>query len=563
MLATMIEWLQRVLPPGSVAGGLATLSLAVTLGLLLGAIRVRGARLGVAAVFFSSLVLSSLGMAVSDEVLHFLRDFALIIFVYTIGLQVGPGFFSSLRAEGLKLNLLAVATLVIGAILSAGIVLAIHLPRESGAGIFTAGFASSPSLAAAQGALRDRFGRTPEGDAVVASTNLVYAIGYPFGLIGPIVLVMIFKAIFRVDVQKEREALLAREETSRPPIGFVDVEVTRPEIAGTALRDHELIQSSGIVLSRLLRDQKVTVPTGSTVIQVGDIYRVVGNKPQRAAAVRLLGRLSSTSLDAVSGDIQRVRLLVTHQHALRRPLRELDLIRRFGVTVTRVTRAGVDLQPRANLSLKFGDNVAAVGPSEGIKKVEAELGNSIDVLNRPQLVPIFLGIVLGVIVGSIPIALPGMHSGIRIGLAGGPMIVAILLSRLGSLGSIVWYMPVSARNLFRDFGMAVFLSCIGLEAGEGFFQMLTSSHGVELLIWAAVITLVPMLIVGTFMRVVLKINFITLSGFIAGAMTSSPTLLFANEMTESSAPSLAYAAVYPLSMLTPIFLAQILATMLF
>ncbi len=558
----MIEWLQRVLPPGSVAGGLATLSLAVTLGLLLGAVRVRGAKLGVAAVFFSSLILSSMGLRVNDLILQFLRDFALIIFVYTIGLQVGPGFFSSLRAEGLLLNACAVATLLLGAILSAVVVLGAHLPHESAAGIFTAGFATSPSLAAAQGALQDRFGHTPTGDTLAANVGLVYAIGYPFGLIGPILLVTIFKALFRVDLAKERAALKAREEVRRPPIGFVDIEVTKPEVAGTALRDHELIQSSGIVLSRLLRDQKVTVPTGSTVIHVGDVYRVVGNKPQRAAAARLLGHVSSTSLDNVSGDIQRVRLLVTHRAALRKSLRELDLIRRFGVTITRVTRAGIELQPRADLSLKFGDNVAAVGPSEGLKKVEAELGNSVDVINRPQLVPVFLGIVLGVIVGSIPIALPGMHGAIRIGLAGGPMIVAILLSRLGSLGSIVWYMPVSARNLFRDFGMAVFLSCIGLEAGEGFFGMIASHHGVMLLLWAAVITLVPMLIVGAFMRLVLKINFITLSGFIAGAMTSSPTLLFANELTESSAPSLGYAAVYPLSMLTPIFCAQVLATAL-
>jgi putative transport protein len=559
----MWQWLERVLPPGSVASGLATLSLAVTIGLLLGAVRVRGAKLGVAAVFFSSLILSSMGMQIDDHILTFVRDFALIIFVYTIGLQVGPSFFSSLRAEGLMLNLCAVATLLLGAMISAVVVLGVHLPHESAAGLFTAGFATSPSLAAAQGALHDRLAKVPDqAAAAVARVGVVYAIGYPFGLIGPIVLVMIFQRLFRIDLAKERAALQEREETRRPPIGFTDVEVTRTEISGTALRAHEQVHSSGIVLSRLLRDQKVTVPRGDTVIKVGDIYRVVGSKQQRAAAVRLLGRVSPTSLDAVSGDIQRIRLLVTHRGALRKTLRELDLIKRFGVTITRVTRAGVELQPRANLSLQFGDNVAAVGPSEGLKKVEAELGNSVDVINRPQLVPVFLGIVLGVLVGSIPIALPGLHTGIRIGLAGGPMIVAILLSRLGSLGSIVWYMPVSARNLFRDFGMAVFLSCIGLEAGKGFFPMLVGEHGISILLWAAVITLVPMLIVGSFMRLVLKINFITLSGFIAGAMTSSPTLLFANEMTDSSAPSLSYAAVYPLSMLTPIFCAQILATTL-
>jgi putative transport protein len=264
------------------------------------------------------------------------------------------------------------------------------------------------------------------------------------------------------------------------------------------------------------------------------------------------------NLSESTGAVHRMELVVTQGTILGKTLRELNLTNRYGVTVARVQRAGVDLPARASLSFHFGDTVIVVGPEQGIKAVEQELGNSNDALNHTQLIPIFLGIWLGVIVGSLPIAIPGMHSSLRIGLAGGPMLVAIALSRLGNIGSVVWYMPPAANQILRDFGMAVFLACVGFQSGDHFLEKLIYEHGIPLVAWGMVVTIVPMLLVGLFARIVMKLNFLTLSGLISGAMTSSPTLFFANEATGSQAPAVAYAAVYPLSMLVPVFCSQFL-----
>ncbi len=250
-----------------------------------------------------------------------------------------------------------------------------------------------------------------------------------------------------------------------------------------------------------------------------------------------------------------MELVVTRTQVLRRSLRELDLIKRHGVTVARITRAGIDLAPKATLRLAFADRVTIVGPQAAMKLVEAELGNSPDILNRPQLIPIFLGIVLGVFAGSLPLHVPFLHTTLRIGLAGGPLLAAIVLSQLGNVGSVVWYMPVAANGLFRDFGLAVFLACVGLEAGNGLLQRIIHDGGLNLVLWGAIVTVVPVFIVACLARVIWKMNFITLSGWVAGAMTSSSALAFANDLAGSDAPAVSYAAVAPLATLVPIICA--------
>jgi putative transport protein len=326
------------------------------------------------------------------------------------------------------------------------------------------------------------------------------------------------------------------------------------------LRDQRFLQDRGVLITRLHRSGVQTVPTADTSIQVGDFLRAYGPQPALNELISIVGRPSPINLSDVSGNIEREELLVTRRQVLGKSLRELNLINHHGVTITRISRAGIELPARASVKLQFGDNVVAVGPHEGLRSVEVELGNSVAALNQTQLTPIFIGIWLGVIVGSIPLFIPGLNATIRIGLAGGPMIVAIILSRLGNLGSVVWYMPPAANQLLRDFGMAVFLACVGFNSGDHFLQKLIYQGGLPLIVWGAAVTLIPMFIVGLFARIVLKMNFITLSGLVAGAMTSSPTLLFSNEITASNASAVAYATVYPLSMLLPVFLAQILAT---
>jgi putative transport protein len=514
-------------------------------------------KLGISGVLFSALLFGQLGLTIDPKVLQFLRDFALILFMYAIGLQVGPGFISSLRTEGLRLNVLSVAVLVLGAVMAAAIGGA-H-GRIAAPGLYTGAFTTTPGLAAAQETLRRTPSAGEQSEIAAARTGLAYTITYPFGVIGPVLVIVALRRVFRIQIKDEQNALAAAEDKRRPPIETLDFEVTQSAQAGKPLRNHPLLRDNNIVFSRLLRGDVLTVLTGETLVQLGDVYRAVGQREHLAELGSAMGRPSTVDLGAAVGDVRRMELVVTRTHVLRRPLSELNLMRRTGVTIARVNRAGVNLIPTASLRLAFADQVTVVGPEAGLKMVEAELGNSPETLNRPRLVPIFLGIVLGVLVGSIPLRFPGLNITLRIGLAGGPLLAAIALSQFGNIGSIVWYMPTSANQLFRDFGLAVFLACVGLQSGDHFLQHAAQGSGVALLLWGAAVTLVPIFIVGCFARLVMQMNFITLSGWVAGAMTSSPALLFADEMAGSDAPAVAYAAVAPLATLVPILCSQILA----
>lgn len=553
--------LADLIPKGSAPAGMAMLSLAIVVGLGLGAIRIRGIRLGVSGVLFSALLFGQLGLTVDAKVLEFVRDFALIVFVYAIGLQVGPGFLASLRREGLRLNLLSLAVIALGALLTVAIVKITRLPRVSASGLYAGAFTTTPGLAAGQDALGHVLTSTAARINATDTASLAYTVAYPFGILGPILVIALLRRIFRIDMQHERLAIIAAEQTHRPAISHMDIEITRHEHTGKVLKEHPLLRARGITFSRLLRDNAVIVPTGDTEIRIGDIYRAVGSKEGLAELVQLIGRPSTTDI-ATNNGVQRIDLVVTRTQILRRPLRELDLTRRTGVTLARVNRSGIELTPAASLRLQFGDRVTAVGPDAGLKIVEAELGNCPDTLNRPQLVPIFLGIVLGVFIGSIPLAVPGLSLQLRIGLAGGPMLAAILLSQLGNVGSVVWYMPVAANQLFRDFGLAVFLACVGLQSGNHFIQRISHGGGVDFIIWGALITMLPVLLVGMFARYFLRLNFLTLSGWVSGAMTSSPALLFSHDLTGSDVPAVAYAAVAPLGMLAPIVCAQLIVVAL-
>lgn len=554
--------LDRLWLGGSVSAGLATLSLAVTLGLMLGAIRVRGVKLGISGVLFAALCFGQFGLTPDSGVLSFLRDFSLILFVYAIGLQVGPGFVQSLKAEGLRLNLLSIAVLVLGALMTYVVVVVAHLHRDAASGLYAGAFTTTPGLAAGQEVLSHSFSRgAPEAVDAVRLAGLAYAVTYPFGMVGPVFAIVLFRRLFRVNLATELNAYRATTQQQRMPPAIKDIQITNGEITGMAIKDLAFVRHHNIIFTRLLRDDVMTVPTAETQLACGDIIRAVGPEDLMDELVGHLGKLSAVDLSNVASDIRRLDLVVTRTAVLRKTLRELNLIHRTGVTITRVIRTGVELAPSATLSLQFGDSVTAVGPASGLAAVERELGNSPDLLNRSQLFPIFLGIVLGIVVGNIPIAIPGMNGGIKLGLAAGPMLVAIALSRLGNVGSIVWYMPAAANQLFRDFGLAVFLACVGLQQGDHFVQKLLSGGGLLLLIWGAVITMVPLLIVGWIGRRMMKMNFVTLAGWAAGAMTSSPALLFAGEITQSDAPAVAYAAVAPLAMIVPILCCQALAAL--
>jgi putative transport protein len=553
----------RALTLQSSAWGLAIFSLAITFGLALGAVRIRGFRLGVAGVLFSALLFGQLGLTLEPRVLTFLRDFALIIFVYSIGLQVGPGFLTSLRDEGVQLNILTIAVIVLGAAMTALVARIAHLDKLYVSGLFAGAFTSTPALAAGQEALRQMHASTLDRlSAGLALTGTAYTLSYPLGIVGPILCIVILRRILRIRIEDERASHTAAEQKRRPPIEVIDLEMTEARHDGTAIKDLALLHGTDVIFSRLVRDGTLTVPTGDTVIRLGDLYRAVGPRIALARVAKAMGRLTTMPAVAADSDVQRTDLIVTRTAVLRRSLRELNFIRRAGVTIVRVHRADIELTPRASLRLQFGDRLTAVGPAAGLKAVESEVGNCPEFLNRAQLVPIFLGIVLGVVVGSVPLIVPGLHARLSIGLAGGPMIAAIILSQLGNIGSVIWYMPVAANQLFRDFGLAVFLACVGLKAGDHFLQNLHGGAGLALIAWGLAITMLPVLIVGLLARMLFRTNFVTLAGWIAGAMTSSPALLFAGESTGSDAPALAYAAVAPLAMVAPIVCAQLLVVFL-
>jgi putative transport protein len=426
----------EVLNPETVTGGLAWLSLAVVFGIALGNVRIFGIKLGVAAVLFSALVFGQLGLAIDQHVLAYFSSFALVLFVYALGLQLGPGFVASLRSDGVRLNGLALAVVVLGALLTAGLVRVAHLPRAMAPGLYAGAFNVTPALAAGQEVLANIApARGLDAAKAVAQTNLAYSATAPFGLVAPILTIVLFRVWFRANPGHELQHLREHERTRRPPRAIVDVEVLNPAVAGLTLRDQRFFQREGVRLGRRLRGTEQVVPTAATDIAVGDIFRAVGPPAAVDRLVALLGRVSAVNLADLgtpdAGAVHRRELVVTHKGVLGKQLRELDLLNRFGVGLVQVRRAGVDLPVSGATSLHFGDGVMAIGPEAGLAKVEAELGNSPDALNQTQLIPIFLGICLGVVAGSIPIAVPGLHTSVKIGLAGGPMLVAILLSRLG------------------------------------------------------------------------------------------------------------------------------------
>ena len=334
-----MHWLSELTRDGSAAGGMAILGLAVAIGLALGGIRVRGVRVGISGVLFSALLFGQFGLTVDERVLSFLRDFGLIIFAYAIGLQLGPGFASSFRAEGLRLNLLAIVAVGLGALITLTVVLAFHMNRASGPGLYAGAFTTTPGLAAGQDAIRHAIPDDPahENAALQAmdAAGLAYAVTYPFGLVGPIFVIVALRWLFRINVQEEVKSLAAAEAAQRPPLAAIDFEVSRPEYAGIPLREHPLLQGGRMIFSRLLRDHVLSVPTGETVVQVGDIYRAVGSQNSVEELVGRMGRRTQVDLGSAGGDVQREELVVTRTHVLRRTLAELDFRRRNGVTIAK------------------------------------------------------------------------------------------------------------------------------------------------------------------------------------------------------------------------------------
>ncbi len=550
-----MNWIIQLFQGDSVAHTVLIISAVAAVGLAIGTLKIKGIGLGIAGVLFSGLAFGHFGVTISAPVLDFAREFGLILFVYTIGMQVGPGFFASLRRQGLPLNLMAAAIVLLGAGLTIAIVKVGGVPMAAAVGLFSGATTNTPSLGAAQEAIKSLAHAAP--DAAIMP-GLGYAVAYPFGIIGIILSMLLLRAIFRIDLKKENADLLARQVASIPKLTNLTLIVTNPNVEGVRVDQLPSIHGTGIVVSRLKHDDRVAVARPEDVIHVGDTLHAVGPAGALDEFRTAVGQVSRVDLRSLKCDVVMRRVIVTKKTILGKSLGELNLPAKHEVAVTRVTRAEVELSATPDQRLQFGDMVVLVGQPGDIDNASRELGNSVKQLNHTELIPVFIGIGLGILVGSLPIAFPGIPAPVKLGLAGGPLIVAIILSRIGRIGRLLWYMPNNANFAIREIGIVLFLSCVGLHAGEKFVATLVHGDGVKWMFMAALITVVPLMLAGLFARVFLKTNYVTICGLLAGSMTDPPALAFANAVSGSDAPSVSYATVYPLTMLLRVICAQIL-----
>lgn len=548
----MPDALAKLFLTPSPAQAILTLGLIIAIGGAIGRISIRGISLGIAGVLFAGLFAAHLGFTVDSHILEFAREFGLILFVYTIGLQVGPGFLSSLKKQGLRLNLLAAGIVLLGTVIAVVIARLAQLPVDVMAGLLSGAVTNTPSLGAAQQVIAEH-----NGTGAGTGAGMGYAMTYPFGIIGTILTMLIIRSCCRIDSRQELETTSGATTQGDLPANH-NLVVMNPGLAGQSVPTLAAALKVDFVVSRLLRGERVLIPDARTVLQLGDVLHVVCSEDNAARLAMLVGDESRVDVRDVPSQLTSRHIVVTRNDKVGKTIRELDLIHRYGVAVTRVNRAGIELVANAGMELWLGDRITLVGSKAAIETVAVELGNSVKQLNHPNILPIFVGIILGVLLGSIPIVLPGIPAPVKLGLAGGPLIVAMVLSRQSRLGPLIWYMPPGANLVLREMGIALFLACVGLRSGGAFAETLMEGDGFRWMVYGAAITLIPLLLIGFVARIIFRVNYASLCGLLAGGMTDPPALSFANNITGSDTPAVTYATVYPLVMFLRIVTAQIL-----
>ena len=550
-------WLGELHSIQPIAYAVLLLASVAGLGLTLGKFKIRGIGLGVAGVLFVGLLFGHLQSGIERSVLEFGRDFGLVLFVYTIGLQAGPGFFTSLRREGLPLNLMAAAIVLLGAGCAVGIAFLWKIDLAAAVGLFSGATTNTPSLGAAQQALK----ALPLDDASRRELPaLAYAVAYPFGILGIIFSMILFRALFRVNLENEARAFGDAHRNGAEPLERLAILVENENLNGVAIREIPGRSELGILISRILflGEESVQTARGDMPVHVGDTLLAVGTATQLRKFLLITGRESSFDLMKAPGEVTFRRVVVTRREALGKTLREIGFDQAFGVSVTRLTRAGLEMPASGRMTLQFGDVLQVVGREADIARAALEVGNSSKALNQTNFVAVFVGIAVGVLLGVIPVHIAGVPIPVRLGIAGGPLLAAILFSQIGRIGPVVWYMPDNANIALRELGIVLFLACVGLKAGEHFVEIVFSADGLKWMAAAMLVTLIPLLVVGLFARTVMKLNFMNICGLLSGSMTDPPALAFANATAGSDAPALAYASVYPLTMILRIVVAQLI-----
>ena len=538
------------------------LALVAVVGLFIGNVKFRGVGLGIGGVLFGGIIVGHFvcqaGMTLSSDMLHVIQEFGLILFVYTIGIQVGPGFFASLRVSGLRLNLFAVLIVIIGGLVTAILHKLFDIPLPVVLGIFSGAVTNTPALGAGQQILRDL--GTPM--AMVDQMGMSYAMAYPFGICGILFTMWMLRVIFRVNVETEAQQHESTRTNGGALIRTINIRVENPNLHNLAIKDVPILNGDKVICSRLKREETLKVPSPETVIQLGDLLHLVGQPADLHNAQLVIGQEVDTSLSTKGTDLRVERVVVTNENVLGKRIRDLHFKERYDVVISRLNRAGVELVASSDISLQFGDILNLVGRPSAIDAVANVLGNAQQKLQQVQMLPVFIGIGLGVLLGSIPVFVPGFPAALKLGLAGGPLIMALILGRIGSIGKLYWFMPPSANLALRELGIVLFLSVVGLKSGGDFIHTLVDGEGLSWIGYGALITAVPLITVGILARMLAKMNYLTMCGMLAGSMTDPPALAFANNLHPTSgAAALSYATVYPLVMFLRIITPQLLAVL--
>ena len=548
-----MEWISDLFYNESVAHTILIYCIVISLGVMFGRIKVRGVSFGIAFVLFAGIALGHFGFSADEKVVEFIKDFGLILFVYLIGLQVGPGFFSSFRRGGLTLNMLAMAVVFLGAVTTLTIhyLTGISLPML--VGVMSGAVTNTPGLGAAQQAL-EQIWITPD----IPEISLGYAVAYPFGVLGIILTMIMIRVLFKVNTKEELDMYKRDQNPEEKMPDAISIMVTNRDLFGVSIREIPGIIEHSFVISRVLHNGELVIAGPDTIVHEKDIILVVAAKAIIPDIIRRTGVKSNLDLTAMSGKLVSRRILVSNKNVFGKSLGSLKLRTRYHINITRVYRSGIEFLGSPEIRLQPGDRLTIVGDEGSIEKLTNELGDSVRRLEEPNLIPIFIGILLGVLLGSIPFRIPGVIHPVKLGLAGGPLIVAILLSRYGYRLQLVSYTTPSANYMIREMGIVLFLASVGITAGEKFIPSLLTGDGFIWMAYGAVITLLPVLTVGLAGRFFFRRNYLEMCGMLAGSTTDPPALAFANTIADSEAPAIAYATVYPLVMFLRIFLAQLM-----
>ena len=541
---------------GGVAHSVMILSLVIALGLCLGKLRVKGVSLGLAWILFIGLIFGHFSLNLDEHLLHFLKEFGLILFVYSIGLEVGPGFFASFKNGGKSLNLLSMIVVALSIITTLAIFSFSGTSITSMAGILSGAVTNTPGLGAAQQSFSDL--RHIDAPSIAAG----YAIAYPMGVLGVILSFIILRFALRVDKQKEEaEAKRGMGHLEEMTLNTFAVKVSNQMIFNDSVKQIRYLLKRDFMVSKIIRhngERQNDVVNGQTVIEEGDILQIVAHPTVEEPIIALLGEKVDVKDEEFSSELINRRILITKPGINGKSISQLQIRSNLGANITRVNRNGVDLIATPDLKLQLGDRVTVVGKELAIAHTEKILGNQMKRLNYPNLIPIFLGIMLGCIVANIPFFIPGINENLRLGLTGGPLVVAILIGYFGPKYNLVTYNTISANLMLREIGICIFLACVGLGTGEQFIQTVASESGLTWIIYGIAITMIPIILGGIIGKLVFHINYYTLLGVLAGANTNPSALAYVREQTSADAPTVGYANVYPFAMFLRIVTIQII-----